>query len=195
MELNKGIDVSAGRVRGMIYGGSFRDYDPKVRRIVGVKLAKEIESECDVDVSCNDYGTPKVKAMNAGLIKMFTMMANGEDAYAGCMGGKGRTGTYMCCAQKALSAYKGQTVTTDNLIKHVREVYDPHAVETPQQRAFIESYDPTPVVMALRAINGDKPKVAVVKKMGYVGLALLFCAALYKFLPALIEVLKALDKR
>ena len=52
-----------------------------------------------------------------------------------CGGGRGRTGTALAC----LAVIDG--VPADAAVAFVRRSYDPHAVETPWQRRYVERFD------------------------------------------------------
>ena len=60
--------------------------------------------------------------------------AEGERVEVACFGGVGRTGTALAC----LAVLDG--VPCDEAVGHVREHYDPHAVETPWQRRFVRRF-------------------------------------------------------
>ncbi len=51
-----------------------------------------------------------------------------------CGGGRGRTGTALAC----LAVLDG--VPPEDAVAYVREHYDPHAVETPWQRAYVRRF-------------------------------------------------------
>lgn len=51
-----------------------------------------------------------------------------------CRGGRGRTGTALAC----LAVLDG--VPAGKAVAYVREQYDPHAVETPWQRRYVQGF-------------------------------------------------------
>jgi len=54
-----------------------------------------------------------------------------------CSGGKGRTGTALAC----LAILDG--LPADQAVTYVRTNYNPHAVETPWQKRYVRTYEPT----------------------------------------------------
>jgi hypothetical protein len=149
--LNKGIEVSMGALHGKVYGGRFYDYR-ETRRLVGVKMAEEIDHPHDFKVDTEDFSTPLVKDMQDGLIFGLKSIAEGKDVYTGCMGGIGRTGLYMACMAKVMHAYylkKGECLPDESLVDpvfYVRKWYNPHAVETAGQKKYVQDFDCTPVL-------------------------------------------------
>ena len=75
-------DVSA-----RVYGGRFKDYDKEERRLVGVKMAVEINKFHHISVPTEDFSIPSVEDMQSGLMEAYDYMAKGNDLYVGCMGG------------------------------------------------------------------------------------------------------------
>ena len=113
-----------------LYGGPYRK---KPEGMKGVKMAAEINAQCDVSVPTRDYCVPDPKELEQGIRKTILMLAKGEKVYVGCMGGVGRTGLFMAVLLKAMGV--------KDPIKMVRECYSPHAVETEEQEAFVRDFD------------------------------------------------------
>jgi hypothetical protein len=101
----------------------------------GVKLAREIDRPCEVSVPIQDFSVPETGDLNVGIYETVRAIRAGQHVYAGCMGGKGRTGLFLACLAKAL----GQ----DSPVEHVRKTYNSHAVETDEQYEFVTGYQPT----------------------------------------------------
>lgn len=152
MNLTKGIPINLPHVKGMVFGGPFRQYVPGTRRLFGVKMAVEIDAPADVYIDTEDFSVPTVSDMQAGIIKTLELMSQGQDAYSGCMGGIGRTGLFMACMAKSVAAIQ------DNLgkpadcthpgmdpVSFVRKHYIPHAVETQGQKAYVMMFDTGPI--------------------------------------------------
>ena len=57
----------------------------------------------------------------------------GKTVYVGCMGGVGRTGLFMALLAKTAGAL--------DPVSYVRASYASHAVETAEQKAYVETFD------------------------------------------------------
>ena len=150
MELNKGIAVEAGRVVGTVFGGPYVKYRKGTRRLIGIKMAAEINHPHEVSVPTEDFSVPNPTDLSNGIKAAFDAMANGKDVYVGCMGGVGRTGLFMSVLVKAVNEYKG---LTGDPIMHVRKHYNMHAVETQGQRNYVTTFDVTPLIKHLKDLN------------------------------------------
>ncbi len=165
MELNKSVPVKFGKFEGKIFGGPFRHYKPGTRRLIGVKMAAEINHPHDVSIPTEDFSVPSVGDMQAGLIKAVQAIALGSDVYAGCMGGIGRTGLFMGCLKKCLNDFSGER---EDPVKFVRQHYKGHAIETQEQQDYVRTFDSAPVVAALVGLTSVKVQTEVVKEVEYV---------------------------
>lgn len=116
-----------------VTGGPFHDCSPAFK---GVKMAKEIKKPCAVDIPTEDFKTPNRLELYRGLHKALDLMLAGEPLYVGCMGGSGRTGLFLAVLAKAFGVKKP--------VEFVREHYYAHAVETPDQYAFVKKFTITP---------------------------------------------------
>lgn len=150
MELSKGIVVKAGKVHGTVFGGPFKRYEPKTRRLVGIKMAVEIDHPHDVSVPTVDFSVPDPGDLTKGIKAAFDSMADGNDIYVGCMGGIGRTGLFMAVMVRALGSYEKNEVDP---VTYVRKYYNAHAVETPEQKEYVETFDIKPLVQHLKKLN------------------------------------------
>ena len=125
----------------MMWGSEFRVYGGPYMKIpkgmVGVKMAAEIKVPCEVNIPTVDYQVPELEDMKDGLFQAVEYIASGRPVYAGCMGGIGRTGLFLAIVCKAWGI-------TDP-IAYVRANYYAHAVETDQQRKYVDQFviDPT----------------------------------------------------
>jgi len=157
MELKKGIPVRFGLISGVVFGGPFRNYVPGTRRLVGVKMAQEIEHPHDFKVDTRDFSVPSQAAMQAGIMFAISNLYKGYDVYAGCMGGIGRTGLFMACMAKVQHDYFASVGEAPPRpvppVAYVRAHYIPHAVETDEQQDFVADFDTGPAVRALGTMN------------------------------------------
>lgn len=107
--------------------------------IFRVKCATEIQGDFDAEVPCQDFGTPKPKDMKAAVEEAIEAAFKGEPVFAGCMGGIGRTGTFLAVVLKVLCPQYG--FETDGYVRAVKQLYFPPAVETDGQYSLISSID------------------------------------------------------
>ena len=129
-----------GRHFFTVVGGPYRE---KPNTYVGVKMAKEIKAEAQVSIPTDDFSTPPLKVLDAGLEQAVTLLLAGEPLYVGCMGGRGRTGLFLAILAKVLDV-KGP-------VEYVRKEYYGHAVETDEQYAFVTEYEaPAAVTKMIR---------------------------------------------
>ena len=81
-----------------------------------------------------DFGVPDRDALTASLERLLARARSGDLVEVGCLGGHGRTGTALACLAVLTGA------PPDAAVDWVRANYCPDAVETTEQRAFVESY-------------------------------------------------------
>jgi protein-tyrosine phosphatase len=111
--------------------------------MVGVKLAREINRPHEVSIPIKDFSVPETAALDAGLTIAVARILAGDPIYAGCMGGRGRTGLFLAVLAKAFGIQAP--------VEYVREHYSVHAVETAEQYAFVLTYVvPADVVRAIK---------------------------------------------
>jgi protein-tyrosine phosphatase len=83
-------------------------------------------------IDWEDYGLPaEPEATAEAICKTFARAKRGERIEVGCIGGLGRTGTVLACMATLAGITPGQAV------QWVRDHYDPGAVETPEQEAWV----------------------------------------------------------
>lgn len=164
MNLNKSIPVVFGHVHGRIFGGPFRQYQQGTRRLVGVKMAAEINHPHEISIPTVDFSVPDPKEMERGLLKAVEALYAGNDIYAGCMAGIGRTGLFMGCMAACLQEFERQTLPAgqevlgiDDPVLWVRRNYSSHAMETDEQKRYAREF-PTEVVVE-RLVQLTAPKV------------------------------------
>lgn len=155
MDLIESMPFKARSLRATIYGGPFRNFIPGTRRLVGVKMAVELNLVHDISVPTRDFDVPDTVTLTQGMIKAVRAMADGNDIYVGCMGGTGRTGVFMACMAKVMIdlgeglKVPGSKKDTLDPVAYVRGTYRKHAVETPAQESFCRTFDTKEVVSEL----------------------------------------------
>jgi hypothetical protein len=77
------------------------------------------------------------KLVEDTLFRALKAAIDGKQVYVGCMGGVGRTGLFMGLLAKAANI--------SNPVSYVRANYDSHAVETKEQRKYVETFDVAPL--------------------------------------------------
>lgn len=160
MVLSAGIPVKLGAVNGMLFGGKFRNYVQGTRRLVGVKMAAEISHPHEISIPTNDFSVPKLGVMEAGILEGLRNLSEGNDLYAGCMGGIGRTGLYMgCMAKVCIDYHGGEYMGFTDPVTLVRATYLGHALETDEQQAYARDFPTGPALQWLKERN--QPKVVV----------------------------------
>ncbi|HYF08716.1 MAG TPA: hypothetical protein VD970_13915 [Acetobacteraceae bacterium] len=92
-------------------------------------------AEAAIRLDVPDFGVPDAAALRTALLRMReAMRAEPERAFhIGCRAGLGRTGLAMACLAR-LCGIEGDAVAW------VRTQYDPRAVETPEQEAFVRAF-------------------------------------------------------
>ena len=85
-----------------------------------------------------DFGVPDPDELGAALPQLLARARGGDMVEIGCLGGHGRTGSALAC----LAVLTG--VPADGAVDWVRAHYCPDAVETDEQRAFVEKFSPAP---------------------------------------------------
>lgn len=109
-------------------------YHARPNGMRGIKMAKEIQAHCDIDIPTPDFQCPpKASVEAAALTVAMTAIETGDQWYVGCMAGQGRTGLFLA----GLAYLAGE----DDPVRFVRANYYPHAVETVEQEKFVTSLD------------------------------------------------------
>jgi hypothetical protein len=177
VEQCRSMPVQFGPVKAQVFGGPFKEYRPGQRRVVSVKMAAEVNHPHDISIPTRDFKVPKLSDMHAGIAKALEAIVQGNDLYAGCMMGVGRTGLFMACLAKVMLNYAEQKawdfLSRDELKKnaplhpaiiYVRKHYNSHAVETDDQKQFVSDFDTQPHVDWLTRHLGPKVVERVVVK-------------------------------
>ena len=86
-------------------------------------------------VRWEDFGLPADDADAPARFREALERAGQERVELACLGGRGRTGTALSC----LAVLDG--VPAEEAVAYVREHYSPHAVETPDQEAYVRHFE------------------------------------------------------
>jgi hypothetical protein len=124
-----------------LYGGKYVD-KPAIMK--GVKMAAEIDKPCAIDIPTEDFSVPEMEDLFLGVVRGYLLIRQGEEVYAGCWGGIGRTGLYLSVMVKTALPERARAAARDNLptaVANVRGVYSHHAVETQAQIQMVEDFD------------------------------------------------------
>jgi protein-tyrosine phosphatase len=81
-----------------------------------------------------DFGLPADPAAAREAFAVAWQRSAAERVEVGCMGGTGRTGTALAC----IAVLDG--VPPQDAVAYVRRQYDPHAVETDEQRRYVAAF-------------------------------------------------------
>ena len=117
-----------GKAYRLIHGGG---YHHRPTNMFGVKMAKEINAPCDVDIPTVDFSIPPEQAMRDGIKKTLWQITLNKPVLVGCYGGIGRTGLFLGVLVRVLGE--------KDPVKYVREHYYAHAIETQQQQDFVNN--------------------------------------------------------
>lgn len=121
-----------------IYAGRFSTAPRTGTKNICLKAeAYQVELEnTDYFFPIVDYKTPKVRPTVFALAWIIWQgVARKKKVYVGCMGGVGRTGMVLALLARVVYRMDG-----GNAIARVRRYYNPHAVETKEQGAFVRTF-------------------------------------------------------
>ena len=135
--------VQEGKER-YLYGGSF--FAAPVRAdVFAINLMAEHELPCDLWVPVADFSVPDSPDLfRAAFDRILTRT---DHTFAGCMGGIGRTGLFIGCFLR----YLGHP----DPLPLLRATLHPHAVETVDQKAFLDAFPlADPAILARTDLPG-----------------------------------------
>lgn len=123
-----------------VHGGPYDRFKRITPDTIGICVRQENTrgKEIDAHVPIVDFQTPTKKmrpAFEKAMRKALGAALRGQPVYVGCMGGMGRTGLFLAVLAKAAGV--------DKPVEFVRENYYHGAVETSEQKRFVETYDVT----------------------------------------------------
>jgi len=137
MDVNKNVGaliLRSSGLQGIVCAGPYRDA-PEGGDWFRICLAPELDDFHQVPgarINIVDFGVPKDEKLFRAVVRYATLkVLRGERVYVGCLGGIGRTGTFLASMAKLC----GQ----DHPIAYVRREYDHRAVETKKQEDFIHT--------------------------------------------------------
>lgn len=145
-----------GNIKADLVGGPYKLKPPCY---YGIKMAEEIDADCMVSIPTADFSTPDTGRLIAGLYCGIALAQQQVPIWVGCMGGIGRTGLYFGALAKVMARYQKltkQRVTIDP-VAYVRQTYYAHAVETPEQKNWVNNLDVDAVAQWAVSISGYKP--------------------------------------
>lgn len=155
-KFNGKFPLRLGHIKADLIGGPYRN---KTAEFYGIKMAEEINADCVINIPTEDYCVPDTGRLVAGLYCGISLAQQQAPLWVGCMGGIGRTGLYFGALAKVMARYQKftkQRVTIDP-VKYVRKHYLAHAIETPEQIAWLKALNVDEVARWAAAINGYKP--------------------------------------
>ena len=124
-----------------VFGGPF-DKRPRTAKHFNICVRAERVPPTDIHAHLPivDFEVPNPsqrKLVDETLFQALKAAIDGKQVYVGCMGGVGRTGLFMALLAKAADVKQP--------VSWVRATYDSHAVETKQQKAYVEEFDVKPL--------------------------------------------------
>jgi hypothetical protein len=102
-----------------------------------VKCATEVAGTFEEEVPAQDFGVPTHTAMRLAVTHAVEAAFQGRPVFAGCVGGIGRTGTFLAVVLKVFYP----TYSGEQLVYMTRAVYLGHAIETAEQKKLIDTID------------------------------------------------------
>lgn len=149
---NGNIPLRLGNlINTRVHGGPFRNVP---ENMFGVKMAVEISHPHDVSIPTRDFSVPNENDVRVGVMRALMAMINGQEVYAGCMGGIGRTGLFLGVLAKIqidYRKYKHRPGRGADPVAYVREHFIPHAIETDEQQRFVREFDTEDIVLWIDA--------------------------------------------
>ncbi|QIG76969.1 tyrosine phosphatase domain-containing protein [Rhizobium phage RHph_Y1_11] len=128
------LGAAAGHTYMFLLGGPF-ETSLQTGDTYRVNLKAEgTRRHFDAELPIEDYSVPDSPEMVRETIEDVILQAlTGKLIVTGCMGGMGRTGLFLAILAKA--------VGIPNPVGYVRANYFSHAVETVQQKRYVDEYD------------------------------------------------------
>lgn len=168
------IPLRFGALTGLVTGGPFKGAKYWAGDDLTIKLAREINEECDVNLPIADFSVPSELAANEALIEVLKAFDSGQNVYAGCMAGQGRTGLFIALLVKLALDYEAELAagplypdfepqfgTQTDPVLIVRSLYYRHAVETSEQADFVRNFNTdnlTQILDRLQPVSAPQEK-------------------------------------
>lgn len=134
------IPLASGKT-GWLHAGPTREM-PEGYRLI--RCAEEIPvavEDVAYDLGAKDFEILPKDAVMFSLPDILSDLEDGRPLFVGCMGGTGRTGTLLAILVAQHPAFTGEMA-----VAYIRQVYKPHAVETPEQREQVERFSELKIV-------------------------------------------------
>lgn len=141
--LSAGVPIVAMKLPGfqnrVLLGGGFWQCPEGA---FGVNMAKELRSsKCSINLGVEDHGAPDfIQAEEAVREVLKVLVFNEQDVFVGCMGGQGRTGTFLALLANCLRSPGRNVVDWYWGVDYVRTKYRVGAVESRHQMAFLKDF-------------------------------------------------------
>ena len=146
-----------GLSKRTIYAGPYRN---RPSNMFGVKLASEIDAKFDISVPIRDFSIPdRYSTITKAAETVLELLAFNRKVFCGCAGGRGRTGLFLTLLAQSLGV--------SDPIGYVRANYNPHAVETDEQKAFLGKI---PMESLIRVGRVAKWEAGTADVLGFFGL-------------------------
>lgn len=162
--MNGTLELNLNGSKVTVIGGPYLD---KPRELRGVKLAEEIDAPYDLKLDIPDFSVPDREETFEVTLRAIDLLVQEGTIYVGCMGGIGRTGLFMALLVKATGYFNLEDQSTGwrgiwnclleachldsprkrciDMVKYpvefVRANYLKNAVETNEQKKFVESFE------------------------------------------------------
>ena len=122
-----------------VVGGPYGACPEGVFGVCLLEAGPRADQSCAVHLPIEDFSVPADAArVTRALEQTLGQLVRGRKVYVGCAGGWGRTGLFLSLLAKVAGEAEP--------VAYVRRHYSPRAVETEQQRAYVEQFP----VQALR---------------------------------------------
>lgn len=171
------VVLQFGTLTGNIMGGPFHGARYWAGKRLRIKLAKEINAPCDVNLPIPDFSVPTREGAREALSVALHAFGVGNGVFAGCMAGQGRTGLFIALLTKLAMDYEVHSGAVAALDPHIRQEsqfdepdpvlwvrkhYYSHAVETSDQAEFVRGFDTASLLVLLDGLQKRVPVAAPV---------------------------------
>lgn len=138
----------------VVHGGPFVDAPNGHMHTVNLR-EEATHLPADQYFPIKDFSVPNVFLTEEQLQKMLEKLLEDGQIYAGCAGGIGRTGLVLAL----LASVSG----VEDPVLFVRENFHPHAVETSEQKHFVDTFPAEDVQRLRQQANREGVKQAILR--------------------------------